>query len=74
MKAWLPAVEPLSRKKLAIGVPGVGGHRFRDTKGFAAEVGVADAATEGDVAQKRPFTECLAQLFVRADAELVARR
>ena len=64
----------IEQKEAAIGVPGVGGHGFRDSKGFAAEVRVADAATEGDVAQKRAIAECLAQLFVRADAKFVTRR
>jgi hypothetical protein len=64
----------IEQKEATIGVPGVGGHRFRDTKGFAPKVRVSDAATEGDVAQKRPIAECLAQLFVRADAKFVTRR
>jgi len=39
-----------------------------------AEVRVSDTATKGDVAQKCPIAECLAQLFVRADAKFVTRR
>jgi hypothetical protein len=64
----------IEQKEAAIGVPGVGSHRFRDSKGFAREVRVSDTATEGDVAQKRPIAECLTQLFVGADAEFVTRR
>ena len=64
----------IEQKEAAIGVPGVGCHRFRDTKGFAAEVRVADARHRGDVAAKRPLAERLTQLFVRADTELVTGR
>jgi len=64
----------IEEKEAAVGIPSVSRHRFRDTKGFAAEVRVSDAATEGDVAQKCPIAERLAQTFVRADAKFVTRR
>ena len=64
----------IEQKEAAVGVPGVGGHRFRDAKGVAAEVRVADAATQGDIAAEGVLAERLAQLVVGADAELVSGR
>ena len=64
----------IEQKEAAVGVPGVGRHRFRDAKGFAPEVRVSDAATQGDIAAEGVLAERLAQLVVRADAELVSGR
>ena len=64
----------IEQKEAAVGVPDVGRHRFRDAKGFAAEVGVSDTPTEGDVAAEGALAERVAQLGVGADAQLVSRR
>ena len=61
----------IEQKEAAVGVPGVGRHRFRDAQGFAAEVGVSDAPSQWDIAAESVLAERVAQLGVGADAEFV---
>src|SRR5215212_2503452 len=64
----------VEQKEAAVGFPGVGGHRFRDAKGIAAEVGVADAPSQGDIAVEGVPTDRFTQLVVGADTEFVSGR
>ena len=64
----------VEQKEAAVGVPGVGRQRFRGTKGLATEMRVSDSSSQGNVAAEDVLAERVAQFFIGADAELVARR
>ena len=70
----VPGRGAVEQEEAAVGAPGVGRERLGLAEGVAAEVRVADAAAERDVAVEGALAKRGEELGVGADAELVARR